>query len=180
MKTTFEKFGLAVVITAMALSALLITGCDNGSGGGNDYIPPENRPVKDRWGKWFDPTSTVTLVYSVASDGVCTITVNGTAEPLEVWKAYAGYFYTAKAGASYEYTFEAWTQSGTRELHLQYYENNDDKVWLGMSAGSITNERKTYTVRGQALPKGGERKFQFQCADQTGTFYVRVISIRQK
>ena len=159
-----------------------ITGGGGGGGNGNNYIPPEDRPVKDRWYKYVDPSATATLDYSVANDGVCTITVGGTAQPNNEtdqwgkWKTMAIYPYTAKADTSYEYTFEAWTQSGTRDLNLQYYGDNDEAFYLSRSV-LITTERKSYTVRGQSLPKGGERNLDFQCADQLGTFYVRVISI---
>jgi len=181
MKTTRKQLGLAVIIAAIALSALLITGCNNDpSSDDPPYVLPEDRPVKDRWGKYVDPGSTATLNYSVAGDGVCTITVGGIPESRGDyrWKASANFSYTAKADASYMYTFEAWTQSDARDLNLQYYSDNDESIHL-YSGVSITNTRRTYTVRGLHLPKGGERLLNFQCADQKGTFYVKILEIKE-
>jgi len=148
------------------------------------YIPPEDKPVADRWWKWIDPGSTATLDYSVADDGVCTITVGGTAQPNDEtdnwgsWKAMAGYAYTNKA-KSYEYTFEAWTQSGSRELHFGYYEDNDEDIHL-TETRSITSTRTLYTISVSALPRSGENAIRLQCADQTGTFYVKIVSITER
>ncbi|MDR2717517.1 MAG: hypothetical protein LBB89_05575 [Treponema sp.] len=147
----------------------------------HNYVPPEDRPVKDRWWKWVDDTSTATLDYSVADDGVCTNTVGGTPESQEnIWKASARYSYTAKAGTNYAYTFEAWTESGTRELNIQYYEDNDERVYLwSKSRITITATRTTYTIYGTNIPKNGIQPLVFQGADQTGTFYVKVLEIKE-
>jgi len=153
---------------------MFITGCNSDDEGD---VPPENKPVKDRWGKWIEPGTTATLDYSVADDGVCTITVGGTAEQ-ERWKVNAQYDYTAKAGVSYKYTFEAWTESGTRELGFQYNTDHDEKIYLGEGI-SITSVRKTYTVYGAELSKGVINHVEFQCADQLGTFYVKMLEIKE-
>jgi len=146
--------------------------------GGNINRPPEQLPVADRWGKWIDPSATAKLDYSVANDGVCTITVGGMAETPDwnKWKANAGYGYTANVNTPYAYTFQAWTQSGTRNLVVQYYVDNNDQVYKG-SGVDITSTPETYTVKGERIPKGGVQTLEFQCADQLGTFYVKIISI---
>jgi len=138
-------------------------------------IPPENWSVKDRWWSWKDDTSTATTTKSVANDGVCTITVNGTAETAACWNASAGYAYTGRKDTAYKYTFEAWTASGSRTLKVQYY--YDEGVGLEGSIPSVTTARTTYTITGDVLPKNGRRDLTFQCADQLGTFYVKIISI---
>jgi hypothetical protein len=174
MKNAKKVLGFAV-IAAIALNALLITVCKDDP----SNIPPEEMSVKDRWGwKWVAPDSTVTVGYSVDDDGVCTITVGGTPDN-GAGSAHVAYMYTQKEGTSYVYTFEAWTQSGARELHLCYFENNDEKVYL-VSSFPITNTRTTYTVYGGALPKLGEGPaLRFWCADQTGTFYVKILDIKE-
>jgi len=150
---------------------------------GNEPIPPEDKPVQDRWGKWIDEDSTATLDYSVDDDGVCTITVGGTAMPHNEtdgwyrWKANASYEYTAKAGVNYVYTFEAWTESGTRELSFQYNTDSDEEIYLYQII-SITSTRTTYTVYGEALSNGALNHVEFQCANQLGTFYVKIIDIK--
>jgi len=153
------------------------------SGGGGDDVPPENKPVKDRWGKWINSSSTATLDYSVADDGVCTITVGGTAQPNNEtdnwgrWRSQAQYAYTATAGKSYTYKFEAWTASGTRTLGVLYYANNDENDYKETTT-SITSTRTTYTLNGVTIPKGGHQNVEFFCADQLGTFYVKILEIK--
>jgi len=125
------------------------------------------------------------LDYSVDNDGVCTITVGGIAQPCDetdgwgIWKVNAHYEYTAKAGVSYVYTFEAWTESGTRDyLQFQYNTDNDEKIYLFQGI-SITSTRTTYTVYGEALSNGALNHVEFQCANQLGTFYVKVLEIKE-
>jgi len=138
MKNMIKLFGVIALVAVIGFSfaALSLTGCDNGGdddGGG--YIPPEDKPVKDRWGKWVDPASTATLDISVDDNGLCTVTVGGTAQPNDEtdewgrWTANVHYYYTAKAGTSYTYKFEAWTETGTRELFFLYNKDNDNKIY---------------------------------------------------
>jgi len=150
------------------------------------FTPAEEiqfRSDAHRWSKWVDETSTATVVYSVDSDGVCTITVGGTAElnQWDHWKANAGYRYTANANTSYEYTFEAWTASGegNRTLNIQYYYDEAESVVDKNEDKAITATRTTYTIQGESLPKGGDKYLRFRCADQTGTFYVKILSITE-
>ncbi|MDR2576100.1 MAG: leucine-rich repeat domain-containing protein [Treponema sp.] len=183
MKNTIKVLGIIALIAVICFSftVLSLTGCDNG---GDNYIPPENKPVKDRWGKWIADDATATLDFSVDNNGVCKITVGGIAQPNDNtdewgrWKANAQYDYTAKAGKSYIYTFEAWTESGTRELGFQYNTDNDNNIYLNESI-SLTTTRKTYTVYGQPLSKDVINHVEFQCADQLGTFYVKILEIKE-
>jgi len=118
------------------------------------------------------------LDYSVDNDGVCTITVGGTADNTR-WKAVAHYEYITKAGVNYVYTFEAWTESGTRDFSFQYNTDNDEGFYL-LQAISITSTRTTYTVYGDTLSNGAYNNgVHFQCADQLGTFYVKVLEIKE-
>jgi len=146
------------------------------------YVWEEN-PLNG-WYGWVAPDSTATLNYSVAADGVCTITVGGTPEPQNetdgwnIWKVSAQLEYTAKANTRYTYTFEAWTASGARDLYVQYYYDNVEDSNLGKNI-NITGTKKTYTINGEKIPKGGIRNIEFQCADQTGTFYVKMLEIKE-
>jgi len=83
-------------------------------------------------------------------------------------------------GVSFKYTFEAWTKSGNRSLNFQYFENNDTETYLG-SPVNITSERKTYTIYGNELPSplAKDPALRFQCANQSGTFYVKIIKIEE-
>ena len=186
MRNVFKQIGVIalVAIIGVSFATLSLTGCGGADGGGSDYIPPEKKPVKDRWGKWIADDATATLVYSVDDDGVCTITVGGTAQPNNEtddwgrWKAQALYFYTAKAGKSYTYKFQAWTESGTRKLSFQYLTDNKEKIYKNREI-LLTNESQTYTVYGGLLSKNVENQVEFQCADQLGTFYVKMLEIKE-
>ena len=140
-------------------------------------------PSEERWVDKTVSSSTAKLVYSVDGDGVCTITVSGTPEPnvpgnFKRYYASAGYRYTAKANAVYKYEFEAWTQSGNRTINVQYfYDSANDEY--GFREFIINSQRKTFTYTGYGIPKGGEYELEFQCADQLGTFYVKVLSITE-
>jgi uncharacterized repeat protein (TIGR02543 family) len=147
------------------------------------WKPPEEMPDKDRWNKWVASDSTATLNYSVDDDGVCTITVGGRAQPNNEtdgwgrWKVIASYVRTAKAGKSYVYTFEAWTESGTRQLGFQY--NTDDNSIYFSEQIPLTTERQTFTVYGWPLSEGAYNDVEFHCADQLGTFYVKMLGIQE-
>jgi hypothetical protein len=175
MRTT-KKWGkmLMLGMTAMVLAlGLAVVGCDNGSTG---RTPPEQMPEAERWWyAWSNQSAGVTVDYSVDDDGVCTITVGGTAADTR-WYADCQYGYTVKKNTAYAYTFEAWTESGDRDIGLQYYNDNAADIHLGRGF-SITSARKTYTIYGESLPKSGEKSVQFQCGDQLGTFYVKMLSI---
>ena len=153
---------------------------NNGNNNGETGDPLDNLPVAERWTKQVAQASTATLEYSVANDGVCTITVGGVAvaEPMNIWHVNAQYRYTAAAGKSYTYVFEAWTESGTRDMVVQYYYDSDTGDSL-YSAITINTTRQQYTVKGGHISKGGVRLLQFNCANQLGTFYVKVLSITE-
>jgi len=143
-----------------------------------------DRPVKDRWGIWIDKGTTVTLDYSVDDDEVCTITVRGAAVPNseDGWKARAYYdayyVYPAKAGKSFVYTFDAWTESGTRNLGFQYCNDGVANIYKGQTI-LITSTRKTYTIYGDNLSNNAGNNLEFQCANQLGTFYVKILEIKE-
>jgi hypothetical protein len=145
---------------------------------------PEEVPAKDRWNVWQDSSSKATLEgYTIDDEGLCTVIVGGTPEQHGdgVWRAWtvcAQYIYTAQTGKRYEYTFEAWTESGTRELHVQYYEDNIKGVYKGETR-SITSTRDTYVIQGEKTPKGGMQYISFQLADQTGKVNIKMINIEE-
>jgi len=186
MKNTFKLLGMIVLVAVIGIAFIACPTDGGGTGGGGGDVPPEKSPVAARWWSFVDSTSTATLDYSIDDDGVCTITVGGTAQPNNEtdnwgkWKAMAGYNYTIKADTSYTYTFEAWTQSGIRELHVEYYEDNDQRdYWFFDQTVLITSTRTTYTRTGRSLPKNEVNALRFQCADQTGTFYVKILGIQE-
>ena len=150
----------------------------NGGTGGEDNTNLNS------WYVYRDDSSTATVEYSVAADGVCTVNVGGVPEKHGVdgvwnaWKVNAQINYTAKANTSYIYTFEVWTESGARNLQVQYYHDPDENLVLNKNI-NITSTRTTYTINGQKLPKGGQQRVEFQCANQIGTFYVKMLDIKE-
>jgi len=191
---TWKQLSVMAIVVIIAF-AFVFTACDDGNGNNNNNgTSPEQLSTTERWGSWADPTTSVAITHSVANDGVCTITVGGTeltTQPLfdHIWKACASYKYTAQAGKYYEYKFEAWTDAGTRKVQLQWYADNNTSTyhgtkWIEAPTGTftpgfeITNTRTTYTVTStEAIPKSGVQDFSFQCANQTGEFYVKILSI---
>jgi len=146
---------------------------------------PEEMPDKDRWNVWRDSSSIATLEdYSIDDEGLCTVTVSGEPESNNhedgwfAWKIVANYRYAGIAGKMYEYTFEAWTESGVRDLHGQYYQNHYDEVYIS-DGRWITTTPEIYTIRGQALPKSGVLELQFQLADQLGTVHIKMLGIKE-
>jgi hypothetical protein len=144
-------------------------------------IKPENFSSGERWTKEISVPVTATLDYvieKINNEDVCKISVYNAVNTTR-WKANVHYYYTAKANATYEYKFEAWTEGSERTLGIQcYYDfNNSESVMAGDVI--IDTSKKEYIVRGGTIPKGGIRSLQFHCADQTGTFYVKMISIEE-
>ena len=142
------------------------------------------------WSSWTDTSATATIDISVDDDGVCTITIGGVAQVNNdsdgwgKWKAAANYSYHADENTQYEYKFEAWTQSGTRVLSVQYYntwgDSDSEGVVKKFEDITLTSQRKTFTFDGEVLPRGGIRTLEFMGADQLGTFYVKVLSVTAK
>jgi len=170
----------------LVILALALVGCPNDTTDEYKEKTPEEKSTTERWHSWADSASGVTITHSVANDGVVTVTAGGTTQQNR-WKASARYEYTVQKDATYIYQFEAWTEpgSGSRTLTVEYY----GLGWI--TAGPpflreypvITDERKAYTIRGTITgdppPNSGVSFLNFQCADQLGTFYVKVIAITQ-
>jgi len=145
--------------------------------------PPELSPVEERWYSYVNPNSTVTMASSLNSEGIMTAVVGGTAMPnvpgdWNAWRAQISYYYTAEANAQYTFKFEAWTKEGTRNLHLQYYENESTDTYLAKDV-QITNKRTTYEVISAIIPTAGLEAARFILADQVGTVYIKIISIEK-
>jgi hypothetical protein len=93
------------------------------------------------------------------------------------WMVSASYEYPGEAGKKYEYKFEAWTQSGTRSVDMEYYDNAVTDEYLKIPF-DITTEHKVYTLTGtKELDENSGSALDFQCADVTGSFFIKIISI---
>jgi len=151
---------------------------------------PENWLDADRWNHWAIPESTATIDRFANNDGLCTITVGGTAVNTgeiwnDIWKTSASFVYTAEAGKNYTFKFEAWTQTGTRRLNVEWYGDEASETYHNTGYDFenntprllIDSTRRTYTITTQGIPKSGVRNLAFFCANQTGTFYVKILSV---
>jgi len=152
---------------------------------------PESLPPAERWNSWADPSSTATITHLVDVDDECEITVGGTALDSgdlrnSIWKAVAGYKYTAVANKNYTFKFEAWTDTGTRKMQIQWYGDSSTNTYFGTDWNnpqtphfSIDTTRKIYTITTERIPKSGVQNLEFHCANQTGTFYVKIVSVNE-
>jgi len=182
MKTRNYAAIIAIIGVGAVLTAAIFTACEQPNGNSTVHVTNGDGDNTDlnNWYKWKEPGTTVTLDYSVAADGVCTITVGGAPDSNNIGKVCVQIKYTAKANTKYAYTFEAWTQSGARELRVQYYSDNANGEDVSLASFvNITGTRKTYTIYGEEIPKDGIRQVTFQCANQTGTFYVKMLEIKE-
>lgn len=146
---------------------------------------PEDWTEEQRWYSWANSESTATLDhFSIDNENVVTITVGGLSmsenevDGWNAWRVQADYLYTSEVDTSYKYVFEAWTQSGTRDLRIHYFSDDETDTYLG-PLFPLTTERKTYTIIGQALPKGGVRSINFLLANGIGTVYIKMLSIEE-
>jgi len=161
---------------------------------------PEILPEEARWSLYVHPSSTATITYSIVDDGVCTITVGGIAMPPQndnggtsgetyywnsIWKTTAMYQYTAVAGKTYEFTFEAWTNGEDRNIVIEWYDDGYNHQNKGYGDGknldfTIKSDRKTYIITSsEPIPKSGVQNLKFFCANKTGTFHVKILEIKE-
>lgn len=154
--------GIAIVL---ALIVFFIPACGN----------PTDSADLVLWDTWSDPTARSTIEISVNDDGVCNVTIGGTADP-DPWLTSARYKYTSKANTEYSYKFEAWTDSGDRLLNIQYGGGLSGTGPWETTDQLITAVRKTYTIT-KKTEHDGPNLLEFRSADQLGTFHVKVLSI---
>jgi hypothetical protein len=159
--------------------------CDNGS---TKEKTPEEMTTAERWWPFLntDPDNTATIANEIDDEGVCTVTVGGTALTDNIWRAAVGFKYTAEAGNKYTYWLEAWTDGADRTMTVQWYSDNDPPGTYhhteyqedGEPGFKITSERKIYKITAsEPIPKSGVQDLWFHCANQTGTFHVKILLI---
>jgi hypothetical protein len=157
-------------------------GDNNGDNGDNDG--DNDSDISDVvWYKWIESSADVTLDFEEQQGGVIKVTVGGTLVPaFDKWKAAVGYTNSNRIlqqGKDYKYKFEMWTDSGTRNVSVQYYNDEDTKTYYEFRDQPVTAVRKTYELVGVPHPKAKVEKLDFQCGDTAGVFYVKIISITE-
>jgi len=152
----------------------------------NMIVVPERWPEADRWHYYLTNSTATVEHFSVGrydgQDNVCKVTIGGKVEPnsdeegWNAWRVRIVYNYTAKPNTNYAFEFESWKEGDTeRILHFQYYDDDAQKIY-GEHHIELSNERTTYNRNGEII-KGGIRPLHFQCADQLGTFYIKMLRI---
>jgi len=162
--------GLGEIVAIIRDFSLEITESDV-----NPSNKPENHPDSWRWWTSSADDGTATINSSIDDNGLNRITVGGTPGS-NIWDASAGYSYTAVMGNKYEYTFIAYTESGERDIRIEYYGDNESETYLNLCQ-HITSEETEYSFVGDLIPLSGIDNLIFQCANMTGTFFVKIISI---
>jgi hypothetical protein len=173
------KFGLVLGVM------LVFVGCASTNGKETPVVTEEalevaeETPVEHLDAKRWKTESegTATIQHSVDSDGICAITVSGTPEE-GWWKANAQYDLEAERGKSYTCVFEAWTSSGIRTVELISYASGGPGDPFELI--DLTTTRTTYTFVGKTPPRDDIwPRFAFNCANQLGTFFVKIVSITE-
>ena len=138
------------------------------------------------WSTWKAQAapSNLNVVLEEIGNKTVKITVNGTPSK-DRWHAVT-YFYNnglrLDKGKAYLYTIEMWTEKGEedREVTMQYYENNDTETYLELDRININSEIRRYElITPDILPGSIDMFIAFQCGDQLGTFYIKVIGIEE-
>jgi len=197
LEEMFEKTADGRYIIARGTgSVTVVAGRNNTASVLMDWLIPtdtDDGSKTEGWYSWADSSSSAKITHSVDDTGLCTITVSGTAITsgeiwFEIWKTTAAYQYYAEADENYTFKFEAWTQGAPRKMNVQWYGDEATKIYHNTGYGfyengtpypyfEIDSTPRIYTITTQAIPKSGTQSLSFQCANQTGTFYVRMMPI---
>jgi hypothetical protein len=135
--------------------------------------------------EWTEqPAPTVNLKYDYKT-GIAEINVTG-GTPGDFWISQAAYGNTGvEANKKYKYIFEAWTESGDREIDIQYYQddNEGEDVTLFFSRQILTTIHQRFELIGETLPisehDSVELEMSFYCGNKNGIFYVKLISVTE-
>jgi hypothetical protein len=198
-----KRYGIFVLV--MALLPLVMTGCPNtepddsgsdvfdGTAAWEHWIKTEfdaegedswmvNEPDFQDWASGNWPLTEESLELTPLSNGVIRAKVKDRT-PIQWAVEFSRKFNkNYQPDTWYRYDFEAWTESGSRNIEVRYYRDpiadgdgyhpeKSDMVYL-------TTERKAFTVTGKTgkLAADFPQAITFKCGDQTGIFYVRLIS----
>jgi len=167
--------GMTVLILSM-----LVIGC------GDDETENNNTNTGISYWTWVHNSvnSSLTLNFEELENGVVKTTVSGTPTSIDNrWKAildFNNYDLTLQNGKYYEYKIEMWTESGTRNINIQYYKDDASDTYLHFDNIALTNTRKEFEfTTPDPYLKSKTAYLGFQCADTIGVFYIKVISINE-
>jgi hypothetical protein len=132
-----------------------------------------------RWDQWLDTDVAVsTFERSANINGIITINVKQAAS--EIWKMEADYRFDFEHNHQYKYKFQAWTESGTRNIRIMYFHNKttDDRDTFLLPIDNTANKEYEFTGT-EPLVNGCYSGIKFQSADTIGEFYIKIISIEK-
>ena len=170
------------ILTILLVLGLIFISCDTGTGSDNNT---KTKTGVHYW-TWVDNSvkSKLSVDYEELADGVVKVTVSGT--PLsnyDRWKAildYNNYELTLQKSKYYNYKVEMWTDSGTREISIQYYKDDASETWLHFENIPISTTRTEFEFTTDTPYITSKTAYMgFQCGDVTGVFYIKVISITE-
>jgi hypothetical protein len=179
-----------VVLIGMAL-VLAISSCDTDGGGGGEDETPEgtwkwvqtSKPEGYSGISW--PLNDNSLTIEKINDNTFKFTMHNAAPEWWRWTAMAGINYSANPGIN-EYKLELWTESGTRDINIRYYEKGEkrdqwdspENGYMGMDI-TLGTTHKDITAIG-AETDGRDDSIGVQCGDKTGSFYIKIVSITSR
>lgn len=135
------------------------------------------------WAVASDDLSPDSITSSFDAYGVVSVTTTQTTNnSWEYWWHTLGLSYPAEVNNCYAYEFEAWTDSGTRDIRIIYVNrwNWDQTQFYKDFTIDIT--RKTYTIVSDIpIDSHSGQYFEIQCGSSTttGTFHVKMNSIKR-
>ena len=139
------------------------------------------------WWHWVTPDPNYglgedSMVFSIAADGTVTVTTSQKIEnEWDRWEQQFGINYPAENGFRYAFEFEAWTDSGERNINVVYADKWAQAEEQYSKEISINNTRKTYTVVSDVrFDSKTDMSLKFFCASGTvtGTFHIKMKSIK--
>jgi len=124
------------------------------------------------WTKWGDA-----ITFSVGANGLVTVNITQPAEEMDtcaVQLPYAGV-----KNKTYRYIFEAWTESGTRDVRVCFGSevNKAGGVWYPNEVIKMSSKKQTFELEYDISNAWADFTLSFNCGGDIGKFYLNIISI---
>ena len=186
MKSKKVLLGLLAIMLAFGM---VVIGCDpdDDSDKEKNQDPPYMGTITGAEGTpWWieDVAAGQTFDVSIAG-GEVTVIVGGTPN-VSSWRTLLNYKYPSfafEAGKRYKISFDARTETGTRQLTTNYIfsgSGTTEEVNFLFPEITITEAEQTFTMVTRNIPHYAvmtEQNFKFFCANVIGTFYIKNFSI---
>jgi len=129
------------------------------------------------WDSYGGPDMSLTM-----DDGFIVTEVTTHATSANKWNQEIHLSFPTKTDTKYVYVFEAWTESGSCEINLQYITNSTDGIYKAKYNMPVTTTPYEYVVVSDTdFTPNSQPYINFQIApletDQIGTFYIKIKNI---